>query len=87
MANIASAKKRAKQAVGRRARNASLKSKSRTYIKRVVAAIESGDREKALEIYRAMVPVIDSVVSKGAIHRNKAARHKSRLNSKIKAMQ
>ena len=59
----------------------------RTHIKAVINAVESGEKDKASEAYRAAVPVIDSMVSKGIIRKNKAARHKSRLNSMVKAMQ
>jgi small subunit ribosomal protein S20 len=58
----------------------------RTSIKKVTAAIESGDKAAAESAYQAAVPFIDRGVSKGLIHRNKAARHKSRLNSKIRAL-
>jgi small subunit ribosomal protein S20 len=58
----------------------------RTSIKKVIAAIESGDKAAAESAYQAAVPFIDRGVSKGLIHRNKAARHKSRLNSKIRAL-
>jgi small subunit ribosomal protein S20 len=58
----------------------------RTYIKKVIAAIESGDKAKAQEAYNEAVPVIDSMADKGILHKNKAARHKSRLNAKIKAL-
>ncbi len=58
----------------------------RTSIKKVVIAIESGDRETAVQAYKAAVPVIDRMADKDLIHRNKAARHKSRLNARIKAM-
>lgn len=86
MANSAQARKRARQEVVRRARNVAHKSKFRTVIKNTVYAIEAGDKEKAAEMYKIAVPVIDSTVSKGLIHKNKAARHKSRLNSRIKAL-
>jgi len=58
----------------------------RTYIKKVVAAIASGDGEAAKKAYADAVPVIDRMADKGIIHKNKAARHKSRLNSQIKAL-
>jgi len=62
-------------------------SMARTYLKKVIAAIESGDVEAAKAAYAAAVPVIDRVADKGGVmHKNKAARHKSRLNTKIKAM-
>lgn len=64
----------------------SLRSKARTSMKKVVAAIESGDKKAAQELYNQMVPVIDGVARKGLYHKNKIARHKSRLNAKIKAM-
>ena len=86
MANIKSAKKRARQAEGRRQHNASRRSMMRTYLKKVVAAISSGDKEAATEAYKAAVPVLDVAARKGLIHMNKAARHKTRLNAQIKAM-
>lgn len=58
----------------------------RSELKRVIKAIESGDRAKAEEAYKAAVPVLDRMAAKGMIHRNKAARHKSRLNSRIHAL-
>ena len=58
----------------------------RTCLKRVVHAIEAGDKEAASEAFKAAVPVIDRMANKGMIHANKAARHKSRLNAQIKAM-
>ena len=58
----------------------------RTYIKRVNAAIESGDKASANEALASAIPVIDRMVSKGIMHKNKAARHKSRLNAKINAL-
>ena len=86
MANIQSAKKRARQAVKRRAHNMSLRSRMRTAIKQVQAGISAGNREAAEASYKAAVPVIDSMVSKGIIHMNKASRHKSRLNAGIRAL-
>ena len=64
-------------------RNASQRSMLRTYIKRVVYSIEAGNKEQAIADYNAAIPVIDSMAGKGLIHKNKAARHKSRLNSRI----
>ena len=58
----------------------------RTYIKKVAAAILSGDAEAAKTAYAVAVPVIDRIADKGIIHKNKAARHKSRLNAQIKAL-
>ncbi|CAL1240534.1 30S ribosomal protein S20 [Candidatus Methylocalor cossyra] len=86
MANIASAKKRAIQSEKRRARNAALRSRLRTFIKKVLLAVESGNLEEAQKAYRAAVPIIDSSVNKGLIHKNKAARSKSRLNARVKAL-
>lgn len=86
MANIASAKKRARQGEKLRLHNASHRSMFRTQIKKVVSAIESKDKEAAQAAYQAAVPVIDAMVSKGIIHKNKAARHKSRLNGHVKAL-
>jgi small subunit ribosomal protein S20 len=59
---------------------------ARTYIKKVAAAILKGDVETAKTAYAAAVPVIDRIADKGIIHKNKAARHKSRLNAQIKAL-
>ena len=86
MANSPQAKKRARQNDKRRQHNASLRSMVRTYIKKVVAAIDAGDAEKAKTAYAEAVPVIDRMADKGIIHKNKAARHKSRLNAQIKAL-
>lgn len=86
MANSAQAKKRARQNDKARAHNASLRSMVRTYIKKVVNAIATGDKTNAQTAYTAAVPVIDRMADKGIIHKNKAARHKSRLNAQIKAL-
>ena len=86
MANSPQAKKRARQAEKRRTHNASLRSVVRTSIKKVIAAIGSGDPEQARAAYAAAVPVIDRMADKGIIHKNKAARHKSRLNAQVKAL-
>ncbi|MCB1692577.1 MAG: 30S ribosomal protein S20 [Pseudomonadales bacterium] len=86
MANTPQARKRAKQAEKRRKRNASQRSALRTAIKKVVAAIQNGQVEPASSAYSAAVPVIDRAVTHGLIHKNKAARHKSRLNAQVKAL-
>ena len=86
MANTAQAKKRARQAEKSRIRNAGQRSNMRTFIKKVIAVVESGDKEQAQTAYKAVVSVIDTAVTKGLIHKNKAARNKSRLNSKVRAM-
>ena len=86
MANSAQAKKRARQNEKRRQHNAGLRSMVRTYIKKVDAALESGDAALAQEAYNSSVPVIDRMADKGIIHKKKAARHKSRLNAQVKAL-
>ena len=86
MANIQSARKRARQTIKRRAHNMALRSRMRTTIKNVLKAIESGDKEKASEAYKLTVPVIDSMINKGIVHKNKAARHKSRLGKRVQSM-
>lgn len=86
MANIASAKKRARQAVKSRARNTSQRSMLRTTIKNVVKALEANDKTGAQSAYTVMVPVLDRYATRGIIHKNKAARHKSRLSEQIAAL-
>ena len=86
MANIKSAQKRARQAVKTRIHNMGLRSKMRTKIKDVVKACDAGDRDKAVTAYKEAEPVIDSMINKGIVSKNKAARHKSRLNKRIKAL-
>ncbi|MDH5710046.1 MAG: 30S ribosomal protein S20 [Gammaproteobacteria bacterium] len=86
MANSASAKKRARQAVVRRSRNMSDRSMMRTSIKKVYYAVEAGDKAAAEAAYKEACPMIDRMAGKGVIHINKAARHKSRMNSNIRAM-
>ncbi len=86
MANIKSAQKRARQAEKTRKHNMGLRSRVRTQIKNVIKACEAGDKEAAQAAYKAAVPVIDTMVNKGIVNKNKAARHKSRLNKRIKEM-
>ena len=86
MANSAQAKKRARQGEARRRHNASFRSMVRTQIKKVQAAIESGDSTSAAAAYAEAVPVIDRMADRGIIHKNKASRHKSRLNTSIKKL-
>ncbi|MBL8399373.1 MAG: 30S ribosomal protein S20 [Candidatus Accumulibacter sp.] len=86
MANSAQARKRARQAVKQRAHNASLRSSLRTAVKRVQKAIVAGDKTAAQSIYQQSVAVIDRIADKKIIHKNKAARHKSRLSSQIKSL-
>jgi len=86
MANTASAKKAARQSEKVRAHNASLRSKLRSAIKRVQAAIKGGDKAAANGVLRDAGKVIDTIADKKIVHKNKAARHKSRLNSAVNAM-
>jgi small subunit ribosomal protein S20 len=86
VANTKSAEKAAHQAEKHRARNVALRSRMRTAVRKVTTAIAGGDKQAAQSTYREAVPVIDSLVSKQIIHRNKAARHKSRLAARIRAM-
>ncbi|MDP0588307.1 MAG: 30S ribosomal protein S20 [Candidatus Endonucleobacter bathymodioli] len=86
MANLPSSKKRARQAESRRQHNTGMRSMVRTSIKKVIRAIESNDIESAKTAYSVATPIIDRMADKGLIHKNKAARHKSRLNARVKAM-
>ena len=86
MANTAQAKKRARQNDSQRAHNASLRSIFRTAIKKITKVIESGDKKAATESYKENVAIIDRIADKKIIHKNKAARHKSRLDSAIKSL-
>lgn len=86
MANIASAKKRARQSERRRLLNASQRSMLRTYIKNVVSAIQKKDKAAAISAYASALPILDRMANRGIIHKNKAARHKSRLNAQIQAL-
>lgn len=86
MANSPQAKKRALQAEKSRQQNASNRSRTRTAIKKVLAAIKTGDKVQAAAALKAATPLVDSMVNKGILHRNKVARHKSRLNARIKAL-
>jgi small subunit ribosomal protein S20 len=86
LANTPQAKKRAKQSEVRRQRNASDRSTFRTYIKKVVMAIKAGNREEAEVAYKTVVPILDHYAGKGILHKNKAARHKSRLINHIRSM-
>lgn len=86
MANTKQAKKRVRQAEKHRQHNASMRSMLRTYIKKVTAAITSGNQKTALASLQEATPIIDRMVTKGIIHKNKAARHKSRLTAHVKKM-
>jgi len=86
LANIKSAKKRAIQAEKNRQHNASRRSMMRTYMKKVLNAIEAGNKEEATAAFAQVQPILDRYATKGLIHKNKAARHKSRYNTLIKAL-
>jgi len=86
VANIKSAIKRARQNKKVRAHNASARSMYRTYVKNVIKAVEAGDKDTATAAFAKAQPVIDKAVAKGLIHKNKAARVKSRLSAKLKAL-
>ena len=87
MANIKSAKKRAKQTVVRNARNVAQRSQLRTAVKKVVKALDANDAAGANEAFTAAQPLLDRFAARGLIHKNKAARHKARLTARIKALQ
>jgi small subunit ribosomal protein S20 len=86
MANSKQAAKRAKQATHQRTANMGLRTTLRTAIKKVKTAIAAGDATAAQAAYNANVSTIDSVADKKIIHKNKAARHKSRLAQQVKAL-
>jgi len=86
VANTKSAEKAAKQAEKHRAHNVTLRSRMRSAIRDVSDAIASGKKEEAQKSYAIAVPIIDSMVNKQIVHRNKAARHKSRLAARIRGM-
>ena len=83
---IASGRKRVRQDVKLNAANTALRSKFRTVIKNVQKAVVAGDKAKAADLFKTAQTVIDSVADKGLFHKNKAARHKSRLSAKVKAL-
>jgi small subunit ribosomal protein S20 len=86
MANIASARKRTRQAEKRRRHNAALRSELRSAIRDIRKAITAGDKNAARTVFQRAVGVIDTIADKRVIHKNAAARHKSRLAARIKAM-
>ena len=86
MANSVQARKRARQAASARLHNQSQRSEFRTAVKKVLKAVEAGDKTAAAEVLRAATSTIDRIADKGVFHKNKAARHKSRLSAAIKAM-
>ncbi len=86
MANSAQTRKRARQAEKARQHNASRRSMMRSYLKKVVHAIDNGDKASAQQAYQTAAPILDRLANRGLIHKNKAARHKRRLNAQIKAL-
>ena len=86
MANIQSARKRARQSEKTRKHKMGLRSMMRTKIKNVVKACDAGDKDAAIAAYKEATPVIDRMINKGIVTKNKAARHKSRLNTRVKAL-
>jgi small subunit ribosomal protein S20 len=87
VANTKSAEKAARQAQKHRVRNIALRSRMRSALRKVIAAIATGNQESARTSYAQAVPAIDTLVTKKIVHRNKAARHKSRLAARIRKMQ
>jgi len=81
---LASGRKRVRQDTKLNAANTSLRSKYRTVVKNVEKAVLAGDKEKATELFAKMQKVVDTVADKGIFHKNKAARDKSRLSTKVK---
>ncbi len=86
MANSAQAAKRARQAEKNRQHNVAMRSDMRTAVKKVLAAIAEGNKDQANELFRVAQSKLDGMARKGIIHKNKAARSKSRINARIKAM-
>jgi small subunit ribosomal protein S20 len=86
LANIQSAKKRARQNIVRRTHNMALRSRLRSALRKVLTAVQAGDKAAAQQVYKAAVPEIDRLVTKGILRKNRAARYKSRLNAKVKGM-
>ena len=86
MANSAGSIKRARQAIKRNKHNSQIRAKVRTFIKKVTYAVEAGDKKEAQDGFSAMQKTIDQAVNKGLIHKNQAARKKSRLSTQIKAL-
>ena len=84
MANTASARKRVRQSETHRQHNIALRSRLRTAIKNVIKAVQANDKKLAKDAYKKAVPLIDSSVNKHLIHKNKAARYKSRLNNLLR---
>jgi small subunit ribosomal protein S20 len=87
MANTASARKRIRQTAKRTARNRARKSRMRTFIKKVEAAIAGGDKTAAAEALRVAQPEMHRASTKGVVHLNTVSRKLSRLSARIRAMQ
>lgn len=86
MANSPQARKRARQNDKRRLNNAGMRSMMRTHVKKVIYALDAGDKAAASDAYKAAVPAIDKAADKGLIHKHKASRYKSRLNARLRAL-
>lgn len=86
MANTASARKRIRQTIKRTVRNTARKSRMRTFVKKVEAAVASGDKQAAVAALRAAQPELQRAAGKGVVHKNAVARKLSRLSSRIKAL-
>ncbi len=86
MANSAGSRKRARQAVKRNQHNSQIRAKVRTFVKKVAYAVAAGEKEEAVSGFASMQKNLDQAVSKGLIHKNQAARKKSRLSAQIKAL-
>ena len=86
MANTPQAKKRARQSEAHRQHNTSMRSMLRTHIKKVIQAIEERNKDAAVAAFKVAEPLLNKMACSGIIHKNKAARHKSRLNKRIKEM-
>ena len=83
---LASGRKRARQNIKLNAAHTSLRSKYRTVIKNVEKAVAADEKDKAVELFSKMQGVVDSIADKGIFHKNKAARDKSRLSARVKAL-
>lgn len=86
MANSSQARKRALQNTKRRTQNHGMRSTMRTAVKNVLRAVRAGDHTAATAAYKNAVPLVDRMAGKGLIHKNRAARYKSRLNDRIRAL-
>ena len=86
MANSKQAEKRARQAIAARNHNAALRTTLRTAVKKVRKAIAAGDKAAAQAVFNSSQSVIDTIADKKIVHKNKAARTKSRLSAAIKAL-